>query len=175
MALNTHTNLNPMLRKLAFWRDFDAADEQALLTLPHYIKRLERHAYLVREGDPAAHCCVMLSGFAMRNKVVGGGSRQILSLHIKGDVVDLQNSLLGIADHSVQLLTNAEVAFIPRAAIKQLAFERPNIGTAMWMDTLVDASVFREWIANVGRRDAQSGRARRCDRLRTADDTGAAC
>jgi CRP-like cAMP-binding protein len=27
---------------------------------------------------------------------------------------------------------------------------------AMWYDTLVDGSVFREWIANVGRRDART-------------------
>jgi CRP-like cAMP-binding protein len=26
----------------------------------------------------------------------------------------------------------------------------------MWIDTLVDASIFREWIANVGRRDART-------------------
>lgn len=26
----------------------------------------------------------------------------------------------------------------------------------MWLDTLVDASIFREWIANVGRRDART-------------------
>ena len=156
MSPTSQSHLEPMVRKLAFWQDFDAADEAALLALPHNIKQVERHSYLVREGDPAAHCCVMLSGFAMRNKIVGDGSRQILSLHMTGDVVDLQNSLLGVADHSVQLLTNAKVAFIPRAAIKQIAFERHHIGAAMWQDTLVDASVFREWITNVGRRDAHT-------------------
>ena len=26
----------------------------------------------------------------------------------------------------------------------------------MWIDTLVDASIFGEWIANVGRRDART-------------------
>jgi CRP-like cAMP-binding protein len=145
-----------MLRKLAFWRDFDAADEQALLSLPHRVKELERHAYIVRDGDMATQSCVMLSGFAMRHKFVAGGSRQIFSLHMKGDIVDLQNSFLGVADHNVQVLTGSTVAFIPRAAIKQIAFERPNVGVAMWFDTLVDASIFREWIANVGRRDAHT-------------------
>jgi CRP-like cAMP-binding protein len=27
---------------------------------------------------------------------------------------------------------------------------------AMWYDTLVDGSIFREWIANIGRRDAHT-------------------
>lgn len=75
---------------------------------------------------------------------------------MKGDVVDLQNSLLGQADHSVQALSRAEVAFIPRGAIIELAFRLPNVGLAMWYDTLVDGSIFREWILNIARRDAQT-------------------
>jgi CRP-like cAMP-binding protein len=45
---------------------------------------------------------------------------------------------------------------IPREAIMRIAFERPAIGKAMWLDTLVDASIFRDWIANVGRRNART-------------------
>ncbi len=70
-------------------------------------------------------------------------------------MVDLQNSLLKTADHSVQMLTAGKVAVIPRADIAGLAIERPAVGMAMWLDTLIDASIFREWIANVGRRDAR--------------------
>jgi CRP-like cAMP-binding protein len=56
----------------------------------------------------------------------------------------------------VQALTTCSVAFIPRAAITKIAFERPEVGLALWYDTMVDAAVFREWIANVGRRDAKT-------------------
>jgi CRP-like cAMP-binding protein len=150
-----------MVDKLAYWTksdtywgEFNADDEQALLNLPHRVKKIERHGYVVREREKTTHSCVMLSGFAIRHKIVGGGLRQIVAVHMKGDIVDLQNSLLGVADHSVQVLTDAEVAFIPREDIKELAFKRPNVGMAMWHDTLVDGSVFREWIANLGRRDA---------------------
>ncbi|WP_431850437.1 Crp/Fnr family transcriptional regulator [Allosphingosinicella sp.] len=145
-----------MVRKLAYWVELDAADEEALLNLPHRTKNLERHGYIVREREQTTHSCVLLSGFAIRHKIVAGGARQIVAVHMKGDIVDLQNSFLGVADHSVQVLTDSEVAFIPREAVKTLAFERPNVGVAMWYDTLVDGSVFREWIANIGRRDAHA-------------------
>jgi CRP-like cAMP-binding protein len=152
-----------MVDKLAYWAkldtywgEFNAADEQALLDLPHRTKKLERHGYIVREREQTTHSCVLLSGFAIRHKIVLGGARQIVAVHMKGDLVDLQNSFLSVADHSVQALTDCEVAFIPREAVKKLGFERPNVGMAMWHDTLVDGSVFREWIANVGRRDAQA-------------------
>jgi CRP-like cAMP-binding protein len=54
------------------------------------------------------------------------------------------------------MLTAGEMAEIPREAINRIAFERPAVGKAMWIDTLVDASIFREWIANVGQRDAKT-------------------
>jgi CRP-like cAMP-binding protein len=146
----------PLVRKLDYWTEFEEADKKAILELPHTTKSLERNAYIIRERDKTTHSCLMLSGFAMRHKIVAGGARQIVAIHMKGDMVDLQNSFLGVADHSVQVLTESEVALIPRAAVKKLAFERPRVGMAMWFDTLVDGSIFREWIANVGRRDAKT-------------------
>ena len=146
--------LDPFLRKLRYWHKLDEDDEAAILALPHTIKRFEQSHYLVREYDRAEHTCVLLSGFAVRHKLVAGGHRQIVSIHMKGEAVDLQNSLLGLADHSVQMLTPAEVALISRDEIVRTAFERPAVGRAMWTDTLVDGSIFREWIVNVGRRDA---------------------
>ena len=148
--------LEPLVQKLAYWQKFDAADRQALLALPHTIKRVEQHHYIIRERDKATHSCVLLSGFAVRHKIVGGGYRQICAIHMKGELVDLQNSVLGTADHSVQMLTAGQIAMIPREEMVRLAFERPAIGRAMWFDTLVDGSIFREWIANVGRRDART-------------------
>jgi CRP-like cAMP-binding protein len=153
---NNGSRLEPMLRKLEYWQKFTAEDRAALLALPHVVKTLEHHYYIVREFDRAEFCCVMLSGYAIRHKTVAGGHRQIVSIHMKGDVVDLQSSLLRQADHSVQMLTSGKAAMIPRDEINRIAFERPAIGKAMWTETLVDASIHREWIANVGRRDART-------------------
>ena len=148
--------LEPMVRKLEYRGKFNAEDRAALLALPHHVKRFENHHYIVREHDEATHCCLMVSGFSVRHKIVRGGLRQIVAIHMKGEMVDLQNSLLGKADHSVQMLTAGQVAMIPREHILRVAAERPAVGRAMWTDTLVDASIFREWIANVGRRDART-------------------
>jgi CRP-like cAMP-binding protein len=156
MSDHPQPKLEPLLRKLAYWGHLDAADRQAVLDLPFKAKKLERHGHIVRERELTSHSCLILSGFAIRHKVVAGGARQILSVQMKGELVDLQNSFLGVADHSVQMITEGEVALIPREAVKKLAFERPRVGMAMWFDTLVDASIFREWIANVGRRDART-------------------
>jgi len=145
-----------LFRRLGSWTKLSEADRSALLALPHTVKGVDANHYLVREGDRAEYPCLMLSGFAIRHKIVAGGERQIVAIHMKGEMVDLQNSLLGTADHGVQMLTPGKVAMISSEHVDRIAFERPMIGRAMWIDTLVDASIFREWIANVGRRDART-------------------
>ena len=150
------STLEPLVQKLAYRADLDAEDRTAIMALPFTVKTMERNQFIVRERELAVHSCVMLSGYSIRSKLVASGNRQIVAIHMKGEVVDLQNSMLKVADHSVQMLTPGKVAMIPRESVVRLTLERPKIGHAMWIDTLVDASIFREWIANVGRRDART-------------------
>lgn len=156
MSRSPESVLAPMLDKLQQWRALDAADQEAILALPFRTIAFRPKEYIVREGDQPQNSCLMLSGFAFRHKVAGNGGRQIFSIHMKGDLADLQNSLLGLADHNLQALTNVEVALIPVKAIQEIAFGRPAVGRAMWYETLVDGSIFREWTLNVGRRDSRA-------------------
>ena len=153
---SNHSSLQPLAQKLAYRAKLSAEDRAAIMALPFIPRMMERGQFLVREREPAIHSCVMLSGYSIRSKMVATGERQIVSIHMKGEFVDLQNSMLKVADHSVQMLTPGKVALIPREEIIRLTLERPTVAHAMWIDTLVDASIFREWVANVGRRDART-------------------
>ena len=126
----------------------------AFAGLPWARKTYARDAYLVREGEPTSVCTLLVTGFAFRQKLVTNGARQIISIHIPGEMLDIQNCMLEVADHNVQALTRASV--VPKAALGALMAARPNIRRAIWLDSLIDAAVFREWVVNVGRRDART-------------------
>jgi CRP-like cAMP-binding protein len=156
MPENLQHALAPMVRRLSLREDLSEADRNAILALSFNRRKLTAGQYLVWDGDRPQNTCVLLSGYAYRHKVAGNGGRQIMSIHMKGDIVDLQNSLLGIADHNVQMLTAGEVAMIPVESMRDLAFQHPSVGMAMWYETLVEGSIFREWVLNIGRRDART-------------------
>jgi CRP-like cAMP-binding protein len=119
-------------------------------------KTVPRDAYVVREGEPTTVCTLLLSGFAFRQKLVTTGARQIISIHIPGELLDIQNCMLDVADHNVQTLTRSTVAVIHKSGLGELMASRPNIRCAIWLDSLIDSSVFREWVVNLGRRDARA-------------------
>lgn len=148
--------LKPLFRRWEKRSELSSADREAIAALPVTRRQFPRNAYLVREGEPPRECALLLRGTTCRQKVTVRGARQILSFHIAGDFVDLHNCLLGEADHNVQAITGAEVAVIPKAAIADVTLHHPAVGRAMWLDTLIDSSVHREWVVNVGRRNARS-------------------
>jgi CRP-like cAMP-binding protein len=141
-----------MVRRLERRTPLAERDRNALLSLPHTVRKLPANAHIVRDGDAAEHCSLLLSGYAHRYKLTGDGARQIISIHVPSEFVDLQNGLLFVADHGVQTLTDAETAFIPRRAMEEVSLASPAIVRALWIDTLIDASIVREWVVNVGRR-----------------------
>lgn len=145
-----------LVRRLELHATLSDDDRAAILALPYQLRDFDASAYLVRDGEPPRVCGVLISGFAYRQKLTSQGTRQIVSLHVPGEALDFQSLFLDIADHNVQTLTRAEVAIIPRDAIRALAQERPAIGRAIMVYTLVEASIFREWILNIGRRNARA-------------------
>jgi CRP-like cAMP-binding protein len=152
---STHP-LSLLLKKLETHTQLQEQDREAVLALPHQLRTLEAHAYTLREGEKPDSCSVLLEGFAYRQKLTSDGGRQILALHIPGDALDFQNLFLDEADHNVQMLTRGRVAAVPRDELQTLARSRSNVSHAILTAILVEASIFREWIVNVGRRDSRT-------------------
>jgi CRP-like cAMP-binding protein len=149
--------LSAIVRRLETREALDDGDRAAILTLPFTERVYEAPSYVLREGEPPKkHCSFIISGLAFRQKLTATGARQIVSIHMAGDFLDLQHLFLNRADHSVQALSRLYTVEIDRVALQDLVLRHPAIGRAMWVDALIDASIFREWILNVGRRDAKA-------------------
>src|SRR5687767_8612173 len=148
--------LEAMIRRLSRLAPLARHDRDALRALPHSVRTCAPGQYLVRDGDEPDHCCLLVAGFAYRHKITGEGARQIISIHMASEFIDLQNIFLDLSDHNVQCLTEADVAFIPRGALRDVALASPAIARSLWLETLIDASIFREWVVNVGRRDSRA-------------------
>jgi CRP-like cAMP-binding protein len=154
--LSENLHLAPLARRWSKRVQLSQEDREAILALPFRRETFAKDAYLLRQGEQPAESTLLLRGFAYRQKLLSDGGRQIIAFLLPGDFADLQPDVLGTADHNVQSLNRSEVAIIPRSALIDLAQARPAIGTAMWMETLTDASIVREWVVNVGRRDSRA-------------------
>ncbi|HEU0044958.1 Crp/Fnr family transcriptional regulator [Sphingomonas sp.] len=148
------STLEPLARKLAIHTDISREERDALLSIRFDRRPVRSHEQLFRGAGPASHCYVLLDGYAARYKLLRNGSRQILNVLMRGDMVGTQRCLFRRADHDVEMLTQGTVATIAAAEMHEILSAYPNLAHAIWSETLFDAGIQSEWIVNLGRRDA---------------------
>jgi CRP-like cAMP-binding protein len=154
MHASFHPDYNPMIRKLESIFTLTDDERHALETLPMQVIVIKDDQDLVREGDRPSRSCLILSGFTATYKITGGGKRQIVSFGIAGDIPDLQSLHLKVLDISIGTLTPCRMGFITHDDLRDLCTRYPRITAAFWRETLIEGAIFREWVANVGRREA---------------------
>lgn len=143
-----------LIRKLQTIAVISTEEQRALGELPLRLRVFSASTDLLREDQPSTECCLILEGLACRYKVLGAGQRQILSLHLPGDIPDLMSLHLDTMDHGLASLGRGRAAYIPHGAVRELCDRHPNLAATLWRDTLIDASIAREWLAGIGRRTA---------------------
>ena len=109
---------------------------------------------IIREGDNPSDVRLIESGLAFRYKLLHRGKRQIVGFLFPGDICDLHAALLDAMDHSIAALSASRVVRISKSDIAAL-LERPAIARALLMVTLVNESIGRDWLANLGGRRAE--------------------
>src|ERR687897_1787010 len=156
MSSTFHPEYNPLILKLDSIFTLMEDERQALANLPMQVAVIKEGQDIVRAGDQPSRSCLLLSGFACVYKITGAGKRQIVGFSIAGDMPDLQSLHLEVLDNSVSTLTQCRVGFVTHEALRDLCNRYPRITSAFWRETLIDAAIFREWVTNVGQRDAYS-------------------
>ena len=147
----------PLIRKLRGGLQLSADERAGLESLPMRVEVIRADQDLVREGDRPSRCFALLEGCAISFKRTGAGKRQIMTFHISGDLPDLQSLHMKRLDNTIATITPCKVGFVEHGALLDLCARFPRITNALWRETMRDAALFKEWVMNVGRRDAQAG------------------
>lgn len=148
--------LNRFLEKLTSRSVLSAAERQAILSLPGHPVQVEYNRDFVRPGDKVDHVSLVVDGLVGRFGQNSEGQRQIVTVHIPGDVADLYSVVAPDAPSALNALTTSTIMKIPHAALREAARRHPAIAEAFWRECVVDAAVLAEWVVNVGRRNARA-------------------
>jgi CRP-like cAMP-binding protein len=137
-----------LITKLREHSRLSGDDIAEISNLSRVVHQLAANEDLIRQGDDPDVSAVVLSGWMARYHLLPNGSRQYLSFHMAGDWPDAQALFLDRMDHAVCAIGPATVACIPHKEIIKAFDRRPQVGFAIWRETLIDAAIFREAITN---------------------------
>lgn len=145
---------NTLVTKLSRYIELDDAEIAALDQLARHPHLAKADTDLIREGTNPENVFLLLDGWGYRYSLLRNGNRQIFGYLLPGDLCDVHVFMLDKMDHSIGLLSDAQVVTIPAAEMLDLINRYPRVERAFWISTLVAESTLRQWIVNIGQRDA---------------------
>lgn len=156
MAGSPQSDTHPFVRKIesVTLSPLSYNERAALARLPMQVTEFEAHRDIVREGERPTRCFAVLAGFAALYKSTRSGKRQIMAYHVPGDLPDLQSLYLKVLDNSISTISRCKIGFVQHDTLRTLFRAHPGLKDAFWRRSLIDAAVAREWMLNIGRREA---------------------
>ena len=115
------------------------------------VKEVGARQTLVRRGEPLEHSMLLVEGYVTRFMDDREGYRQLVSVHVPGDFVDLHGFPTGRLDHDIGTLGPVKVALYDHQTLTAITNQHPHLTRVLWYSTLLDAAMHREWIFRLGR------------------------
>ncbi len=143
-----------LIRKLESFEELTDSERKALGTLVPRVRQVGARTDLIQEGDVPNNVHLILNGYACRYKMLPDGQRQIMAFFVPGDFCDLNVFILDQMDHAIGTISPCQTVEIPRQAIEEITMHHPQVTRALMWCTLVDGAVLREWLVNIGGRQA---------------------
>lgn len=147
--------LEPFFQKIIVRDVLGAEERRAIVAAADEQLQFTAGDDLISEGQRASRSMLVASGFTCRYNVVLAGERQLSAIHVPGDFVDLHSLLLKKMDHSVGALTHCTVFTFPHERLVELTERYPHLTRILWLLTLLDGAIHREWLVGMARLSAE--------------------
>jgi CRP-like cAMP-binding protein len=126
----------------------------AIRALPSRATTYSPDQDIVRLGQTVSHACLVGEGIAARFAEAALGERQIVELHIPGDMADLHSVVSPQVVSPLQAVSRTVIHKIPHWALRKIATRYPAIAFSFWRDAVIDAAIIGEMVLNLGTRRA---------------------
>lgn len=115
------------------------------------VKEFPARHHLVCRGEKLDQSMMLVDGYVTRYMDDREGYRQLVSVHVPGDFVDLHGFPTGRLDHDIGTLGPVKVAMFDHDTLTAITDRYPHLTRVLWFSTLLDAAMHREWIFRLGR------------------------
>ena len=143
------------LHRLFEFIDLTPAECHALERLQGPAFHVERGHVIRQQGEPADHVFLLVSGWAIASVAVPSGDRQIVKVHLPGDMLGSPSMVLTRAAETLTAVTRATVTRIPLRAVGSLFTDAPRLAAALFMSVQQERIMLMDRITSVGRTRAE--------------------
>lgn len=147
-----------LTRRFLLGRARDALSEEERTVIEesvHSVRTIGPRQTVMRRGELTNTSCLLLEGFMCRYLDDREGYRQLVSMHVPGDFVDLHAFPMKRLDHDIATLGPCKIAMFEHGTLSAIQETHPRLTRWLWFATLLDGAIHREWIFRMGRLGAE--------------------
>lgn len=142
------------LHRLNQFAALNGAEAEAFNRLAVEERGYERHEMIRCQGDASDEVFFLLEGWAASCVDSATGSRQIVKVHLPGDVMGAPSLALCRAAESLMALTTASVQVIPSERLAELFATAPKLAAAMFLSAQQERIWLMDRLMSIGRTSA---------------------
>ncbi|UAK25960.1 Crp/Fnr family transcriptional regulator [Sphingomonas nostoxanthinifaciens] len=134
--------------------ELTAAERQAIDRLHGPVVRVPKGQQLRRAGEPVVEIFFLIEGWAISSLDLAGGERQIVKVHLPGDLLGTPSMVLETAAETLTAITPIKVSRVSLTAFGQLFHDAPRLSIAMFMSAQQERIMLMDRVASLGRSSA---------------------
>ena len=144
-------NLPVPLARIAAFAELSEADVADLMPLAGATREFRRGERLFNEGDTTQSPYLLLEGWAASSMSVADGTRQMLRVHLPGDMIGLPSLSVTRAPDTITALTRVRVSRIPLPAIGELFERSPRLAALLFLVSQDERVMLMDRLMALGR------------------------
>jgi CRP-like cAMP-binding protein len=144
----------PLTRKLSHLVALRPIEIAVLQEFQANPRRAARGREIIVEGRKYDSLMVLLSGAAVRYRVLQDGRRQILNVILPGDFIGFPGCFFENALYSIATLNDCSVSPVSFARFLGLSTTHPRLASIIFWSLSCEAAMYAEHLIGVGRRSA---------------------
>src|ERR1041384_423337 len=146
----------PLIQKLRSLGVDNETELNAVLKHINVRAGTRRGEDIIAAGRSPRHSTLLLDGVACLYERLQDGNRQIYAFQYSGDFCDLHRHALPETNNEVAVvaMTDCSIGIIEHKDLEQVIAQYPSLGSALWRASMLEASIFRKRLLNIGRQPA---------------------
>lgn len=113
-------------------------------------KRIKKHAPIRREGDPVTGVFFLTQGWVASSVVLRAGRRQLVKIHLPGDMLGFPSLALTAAGETLEALSEVSLCHISNASLGQIFTRHPRLAVGLMLSTQKERVALMQKLSWVG-------------------------
>lgn len=145
---------NCLLEKISQYGRLSGEEVELLEWIQKDEEPVEARQALRREGDRGSALHVVKSGWVYSYRSLRDGSRQVLELHLPGDLIGLPGIAFSTSLTGVVALTGGVVCPFPKERLTEIFGRSARLTSILFLIAMHEESLLLERLTSMGRRNA---------------------